>query len=139
MRPPRRCPSVGFLPTRGNGRSTGCWVRDRESKFTCEFEEVFRSEGILVIKAPVRAPRARAQAERRVGSFRRECLDRVLIVGRRHLHYVLAMYVAHYNEHRPHRALEQLPPLDAQQSSKELPIADVIDLDHVRRRDYAAA
>jgi hypothetical protein len=45
------------------------------------------------------------------------------------------MYVAPYNERRPHRALEQLPPLEAQQSSDELPIADVIDLDHVRRRD----
>jgi putative transposase len=54
-----------------------------------------------VIKAPVRAPTARAHAERWVGSVRRECLDRLLILGRRHLHHVLATYVAHYNTHRP--------------------------------------
>jgi len=58
-------------------------VRDRDSKFNREFDEVFRSEGIRVIKAPVRAPKARAHAERWVGSVRRECLDRLLIVGRR--------------------------------------------------------
>jgi transposase len=68
-------------------------VRDRDSKFTREFDEVVCSEGIQVIKAPVRAPKARAHAERWVGSVRRECLDRLLILGRRHLHHVLAAYV----------------------------------------------
>jgi putative transposase len=105
-------------------------VRDRDSKFTSEFDEVFRSEGIRVIKAPVRAPKARAHAERWVGSVRRECLDRLLILGRRHLHHVLATYALHYNEHRPHRALAQRPPL-----SDDQPRADVIDLDRLRCRD----
>src|SRR5439155_20831445 len=86
-------------------------IGDRDSKFTRDFDEVFRSEGMRVIKAPVRAPKARAHAERWVGSVRRECLDRLLIVGRSHLQHVLAAYVAHYNEHRPHRALAQRPPL----------------------------
>jgi putative transposase len=105
-------------------------IRDRDSKFTCDFDEVFRAEGIRVIKAPVRAPKARAHAERWVGSVRRECLDRLLILGRGHLHHVLVTYIRHYNEHRPHRALEQQPPLSGDQRT-----ADVIDLDHVRRRD----
>jgi len=105
-------------------------VRDRDSKFTRDFDEAFRSQGIRVIKAPVRAPKARAHAERWVGSVRRECLDRLLILGRRHLHHVLAAYVRHFNEHRPHRALGQQPPLSDRQ-----PLADVIDLDRLRRRD----
>jgi transposase len=53
-------------------------VRDRDSKFTREFDELFRSEGIRVIKAPVRVPKARAHAERLVGTVRRECLHRLL-------------------------------------------------------------
>jgi transposase InsO family protein len=85
-------------------------IRDRDTKFTASFDEVFRSAGIRVIKTPVRAPRANAFAERMVGTLRRECLDRLLIFGRRHLELVLAEYFAHYNEHRPHRALGQQPP-----------------------------
>jgi hypothetical protein len=85
-------------------------VRDRDSKFTVAFDEVFRSEGIRVIRAPVRAPRARAHAERWVGSLRRECLDRLLILGRGQLEHVLRVYTKHYNGHRPHRALGQRPP-----------------------------
>jgi putative transposase len=110
-------------------------VRDRDSKFTRDFDEVFRSEGMRVIKAPVRAPKARARAERWIGSVRRECLDRILILGRRHLQHVLAAYVAHYNEHRPHRALEQRPPLHRSPPDGEQPLAEVIDLDRVHRRD----
>ena len=77
-------------------------VRDRDSKFTRDFDQVFRSEGIGVIKAPVRAPRARAHAERWVASLRRERLDRLLILRRRHLERVVHAYAMHYNAHRPH-------------------------------------
>lgn len=105
-------------------------IRDRDSKFAREFDEVFRSGGIRVIKAPVPAPKARAHAERWVGTIRRECLDRLLILGRRHLASVLGEYTAHYNTHRPHRSLEQLPPL-----KPPAPSAEVIDLERVRRRD----
>jgi putative transposase len=104
-------------------------------RFTREFDEVFRSEGIRVIKAPVRAPRARAHAERWVGSLRRECLDRLLIVGRRHLERVVAVYTLHYNEHRPHRSLDQRPPLSQPPPSTDQATADVIELGRIRRRD----
>jgi len=85
-------------------------IRDRDCKFTAAFDEIFRSEGIRVIRAPVAAPRAQAHAERWVGSVRRECLDRTLIVSHKHLERVLREYAAHYNTHRPHRSLEQQPP-----------------------------
>ena len=80
-------------------------IRDRDTKFTATFDEVFRSERVRIVLTPVRAPRANAFAERWVGSVRRECLDWVLIFGRRHLEAVLRVYLEHYNEHRPHRAL----------------------------------
>ncbi len=86
-------------------------IRERDSEFTYAFDEVFRSEGIGVIKVPVRAPRARAHAERWVASLRRACRDRLLIVGRRQLERVVRVYATHYNAHRPHRSLGQQPPL----------------------------
>ncbi|MGH7128362.1 MAG: integrase core domain-containing protein [Planctomycetaceae bacterium] len=85
-------------------------IHDRDSKFAGGFDEVFRSEGVRVIRTPVRAPNANAYAERWVRTVRGDCLDHLLIVGRRHLERVLAVYVRHYNEHRPHRALGLVPP-----------------------------
>ena len=85
-------------------------IRDRDAKFTAAFDTVFNSEGIEILKIPVRAPVANAYAERWVGSVRRECVDRILIFGRPHLQRVLDDYVRHYNEHRPHRSLGQRPP-----------------------------
>jgi transposase InsO family protein len=66
---------------------------------------VLRGEGVRVIRTPIRVPRANAFAERFVGTVRRECLDQVLIYGRRHLERVLQTYVAHYVDERPHRGL----------------------------------
>jgi putative transposase len=85
-------------------------VRDRDAKFSGPFDEVLRTEGLAVVKTPVRAPRANAVAERWVGTVRRECLDHVLVVGRRHLQRVLVAYTEHYNRARPHRALGLQPP-----------------------------
>jgi transposase InsO family protein len=65
---------------------------------------------VRIVKTPVQAPRANAIAERFVGTIRRDCLDRMLIFGPRHLEAVLAEYVEHYNSHRPHRSLNQRSP-----------------------------
>jgi putative transposase len=84
-------------------------LRGRATKFTAVFDAVFVAEGIGVITIPPKAPPANAFAERWVGTVRRECTDRMLTVGKRHLAAVLAEYVAHYNGHRPHRSLGQRP------------------------------
>lgn len=85
-------------------------VRDNDGEFTSAFDAIFSSEGVRVIHTPIRAPNANAVAERFVGTVRRECLDWILIVGRRHLQHVLQEFVDHYNGHRPHRALGLAPP-----------------------------
>jgi transposase InsO family protein len=110
-------------------------IRDRDSKVTRDFDEIFHTEGIRVIKAPVRAPRARAHAERWVGSLRRECLDRILILGRRHLEHVVTAYTLHYNEHRPHRSTGQRPPLAPPPPANQGAQGEVLALDRLRRRD----
>jgi hypothetical protein len=85
-------------------------LRDRDSKFTRAFDDVFTSDGTQVIRTPIQAPNANAFAERWVRTVRQECLDRVLIWGRRQLERVLNEYVRHYNDQRPHRSLALRPP-----------------------------
>jgi len=85
-------------------------IRDRDSKFTRDFDAVFASEGIKIIKTPVRAPKANVIAERLVRTVRAECLDWLLITNRRRLERVLRVFVHHYNSHRPHRSLDLRAP-----------------------------
>ena len=103
-------------------------IHDRDTKFSHAFDEVFRSEGINVIRTPVRAPKANAYAERWIRTIRADCLDRILILGRRHLEHVLRVYRRHYNEHRPHRALHLLAPDGSDPEPRKAP-------DRLQRRD----
>jgi putative transposase len=106
-------------------------IRDRDSKLTGAFDEVFRSEGVSIIRTPVKAPKANACAERFVGTVRRECLDWMLIFNRRQLERTLRTYVEHYNGHRPHRGLGLVPP----QPGPRLRLVAPEQPGQVRRRD----
>jgi putative transposase len=106
-------------------------IHDRDTKFTTGFDEVFRSEGMRIIRTPVRAPQANAVMERWFGTLRRECLDWLLILGHRHLERVLRIYVSHYNEHRPHRSLDQQAPT----CSVPVQLYAIVDPSQVRRHD----
>jgi transposase InsO family protein len=81
-------------------------LHDRDAKFSGPFDEVFRPEEVRVMRTPIRSPRANAFAERFIRTVRSECLDHVLVYGRRHLDWVLRVYVSHYTEQRPHRGLD---------------------------------
>ena len=85
-------------------------VRDRGSQFVDSFDEIFRTEGLKILKTPIRTPVANTFAERWIGSIRRELLDRTIIWNRRQLEHLVTGYITHYNEHRPHRSLGQRPP-----------------------------
>jgi transposase InsO family protein len=115
------------------GRQVRFLIHDRDAKFPRAFDALLATEDIKIIRTPVRAPNANAHMERWVGSVRRECLDRLLIVGRRQLEHVLRVYVKHYNRQRPHRALDLKPP-DTSPPSSVTAGSQPQDL-HVHRRD----
>ena len=85
-------------------------IHDRDKKFSARADNILRSAGARVILTPLMAPRANAHVERWIGSCRRECLDRVLVVNPRHLEAILREYCTHYNQERPHRSRELRPP-----------------------------
>ena len=107
-------------------------IRDRGSTFTRAFDAVFQATGARILLTAVQAPRMNAICERLVGTLRRELLDRVLILGERHLRAVLAEYQAHYNTARPHQGIAQHVPDD----EPDAPRAAVTDIDtqQVRRK-----
>jgi putative transposase len=100
-------------------------IRDRGSNFARSFDAVFQATGTRVLRSAVQAPRMNATCERLVGTLRRELLDRVLILGERHLRAVLTEYQVHYNTARPHQGIAQHVPDD----EPDTPRATVTDID----------
>jgi transposase InsO family protein len=105
-------------------------IRDRGSNFTASFDAVFQATGARILRTAVRVPRMNAICERMVGTLRRELLDRVLILGERHLRTVLTEYQALYNTARPHQGIGQSVPDD----ERDAPRATMIDVDSERIR-----
>jgi putative transposase len=99
-----------------NDQATACrfLIRDRDTKFTRAFDDVWRSTGAEIIRTPVQAPNADSIAGRWVGTVRRECLDQLLVVGCQQLICVLRTSVEPYNLHRPHRSLAFATPLPSE-------------------------
>lgn len=107
----------------------GCTPNPR---FTHDFDEVFRSEGLEIIRTPFRAPKANAIGERFVRTLRAECLDWLLVAGKRQLERALCTFTDHYNNHRPRRALDLTPP---QRDRPPLHLAHTRSDRAVQRRD----
>ena len=108
-------------------------LRDRGSQFIDAFDEVFRDEGFKILRTPIRTPVANTFAERWIGSIRRELLDRTIIWNQRQLERLVVNYIAHYNQHRPHRFLYQRPP-QARYEPPAAPPATETALRTTRRR-----
>jgi putative transposase len=104
-------------------------IHDHDAKFCGAFDEVLRTEGIGVIRTPIRSPQANAFAERAVKTLRHEALDWTLILGRRHLDRVLASYARHYNAERPHRGIALRVP------DKQSHVDPVETVPEIKRRD----
>ncbi len=85
-------------------------VHDGAGQYAGSFDAVFEAEGMSAIRTPPRAPKANAYAERWVRTLRHELLDRTIVWNQRQLRTLLVDYIDHYNQHRPHRALNQAAP-----------------------------
>jgi putative transposase len=100
-------------------------IHDRDAKFSGPFDEILGGEGVRVVKTPLRAPRANAVAERWVRSVRNECLDHLLVFGRRQLEQILRDYLTHYNTERPHRSLALATPAGKLEAARGSPPAEI--------------
>jgi transposase InsO family protein len=107
-------------------------IRDRGSDFTASFDAVFQATGTKILVSAVQAPQMNATRERLIGTLRRELLDRMLILGERHLRTVLTDYQAHYNTARPHQGIAQHIP-DSERDAHRAAVTD-IGAQQIRRK-----
>jgi putative transposase len=79
---------------------------DRDTKFTAALDADLMRRGIEVRKTAFRAPNTNAFVERAIQTIQVECLDHFLIFGTKHFDHLVAEWLEHYHEERPHQAKE---------------------------------
>jgi hypothetical protein len=82
----------------------------RDGKFARHADELLRGTGTEPLLLPPRSPNLNGRAERWIRSARTECLDHIIILNERHLHWAPGELVRYYNARRPHRSLQLRPP-----------------------------
>ena len=80
-------------------------MRDKDKKYSKEFDELLGGYGIEVKKVSFRPPNLDPYAEGWVGTIKRECLDHFFVFGERHLRYIVLEYLRYYNTRRPHSGI----------------------------------
>lgn len=84
-------------------------IHDADGKFTPQFVEILKSDGVEQVKLPIRSPNLNAFAERWVQSIKHECLNHFIVFGENHMRYLVEEYAAHYHAERPHQSLGNNP------------------------------
>jgi transposase InsO family protein len=83
---------------------------DRDSKFGADRVSAVRDIGSHPTRTAFRSPWQNGVAERWVGSCRRDLLDHVIVLNKRHLKRLMAEYVGYYHEDRTHLGLAKDTP-----------------------------
>jgi len=84
-------------------------IHDRDPLYTRGFHEVLGYAGVAPVRLPAKSPNLNAYAERFVLSIKSECLDRMVMLGERHLRRAIANYVEHYHVERCHQGIGNRP------------------------------
>ena len=86
-------------------------VRDRDGIYGEPFRDRVKNMGIDEVPTAPRSPWQNPYCERVIGSIRRECLDRVIILNEVHMKRILTSYFDYYHHARTHLSLERNSPM----------------------------
>jgi putative transposase len=114
-------------------------VHDRDGNFGGLFDELLRGEGIEVVG--VSSPIENSHAERFIGSVRREALRHFVVIGEKHLRWILGEYITHHNAQRPHQGLGQRIPAEVEKPIRRLTVGRIVRRDVLNGliREYSCA
>ena len=92
-------PVDGFL------RGAKYLIHDRDPLFSKAFVAILKSGGVKSVKIPAQSPNCNANAERFVKTIKYECLNNFVILGERHLRFLIKEFVEHYMAERFHQGI----------------------------------
>ena len=95
-------------------------LRDRDGIYGDEFRKRIEGMGVQEVLTAPRSPWQNAFAERLIGSIRRECLDHVIVLNRKHLRRILTNYFGYYHRSRTHLGLDKEAPFERDVQGPEL-------------------
>jgi transposase InsO family protein len=78
-------------------------IMDRDAVFHEGFRGLLAEAGVRPVRTPPSAPNCNAYLERFNGSFKREAVDRLVLLGENHLRHVVDEYLVHYHKERNHQ------------------------------------
>jgi len=87
-------------------------IHDRDPLFTKKFQETLRMAGVRCLKIPRWSPNLNSFCESWIRGAKRECLDKIVFFGEKHVRYVVEQYVEHFLTERPHKGLEYRRPVE---------------------------
>jgi transposase InsO family protein len=82
-------------------------ILDRDSIFSVNVLNTVRCLGIKPVRTAFRSPWQNGIAERWVGNCRRDLLDHVIVLNKRHLKPLMNEYVCYYHDDRTHLGLDK--------------------------------
>jgi len=92
-------------------------IRRRVISFVIETESMasiskkrIQGMGIREVLTAPRSPWQNPYAERIIGTFRRDCLNHVIVINDKHLRRILKSYLRYYHESRTHLSLDKDAP-----------------------------
>ena len=106
-------------------------VLDNDKIFAGCVTKTLKSLGILPMRTSIHSPWQNGNAERWIGSCRRELLDYVIILNQNHLYKLLEEYIEYYNNDRTHYHLDKDPPVSRPVQTNESDKNRVIALPRV--------
>jgi len=87
-------------------------IHDRSPLFTKKFVAILKAAGVRALKLPKRSPNLNSFCESWIRGAKRECFDKIVFFGEKHVRYVVEQYVEHFLTERPHKGLEYRRPVE---------------------------
>ena len=114
-------------------------MHDADTKFTKQFDGIFKADGIKVKRHTPASPNLNAYVERFIQTLQQECMDHFVVIGQQHLNHIVSGYLTRYHEERPHQGLGNVPVRGAspepEHSTPKQPGDRQAGVDEIVRRD----